>query len=48
MSGYRLWVNDALTVMVEMWPQEGVVMVSTRPHPTATWGPPTVLREEAA
>jgi hypothetical protein len=43
-SRYRLFVNDQSTVMVEVWPTG--VHVSTRDHPSHTWGPPVTLAEE--
>jgi hypothetical protein len=42
---YRLWVNDARTVLVRMW-ENGSVEVATRETPAHTWGPPIYLAEE--
>lgn len=42
---YRLWVNDARTVLVRLW-DNGVVEVATREHASHTWGPPITLVEE--
>jgi hypothetical protein len=44
-SGYRLWVNDARTVLVRLW-ANGTIEVAVRPTPEHTWGPPVVLAEE--
>lgn len=44
---YRLWVNEARTVLVRMW-ENGTVEVATREHPSHTWGPPVRLAEEKA
>jgi hypothetical protein len=41
---YRLFVNDQSTLMVQLWPTG--VHVSTRDHPSHTWGPPVTLTEE--
>lgn len=42
-----IWVNATRTVMVRRWP-DGTMEVATRPHESGIWGPPTVVREEAA
>lgn len=42
---YRLWVNEARTVLVRMW-ANGIVEVATREHSSHTWGPPITLVEE--
>ena len=42
----RVWVNEARTVLVEMWP-DGTVTVATRENPSDTWGPPVTVKEEA-
>ncbi len=42
---YRLWVNDARTVLVRLW-ENGTVEVATRETPQHTWGPPTTCSEE--
>lgn len=42
---YRLWVNDANTVLVRLW-SNGTMEMATRPEPGATWGPPILLYEE--
>lgn len=42
---YRLFVNEERTVMVRLWPS-GVAEVARREHPSHTWEPPTVLKEE--
>jgi hypothetical protein len=44
---YRLFVNDARTMLVRVW-DNGTVAIATRPDPGATWGPPLVLAEERA
>ena len=41
----RVWVNEAGTVLVEMW-ADGTVTVATREHPSHTWGPPTILSKQ--
>ena len=45
MNTYRLWVNDARTVLVRLW-EGGTCEVATRETPAHTWGPPTILVEE--
>jgi len=42
---YRLWVNDARTVLVRIW-SNGSCEVATRETPNHTWGPPVYLAEE--
>jgi hypothetical protein len=42
---YRLWVNDARTILVRMW-EDGTVEVATRETSAHTWGPPIWLTEE--
>ena len=42
---YRLWVNEARTVLVRMW-ENGTVEVAVRDTPAHTWGPPVLLEEE--
>jgi len=42
---YRLWVNEARTVLVTMW-KSGVVEVARRETPAHTWGPPVICDEE--
>lgn len=44
-TNYRLWVNEARTVLVRLW-DSGTVEVATRETPAHTWGPPVVLTEE--
>ena len=41
-DGYRLWVNDARTLLVRQW-AEGLVEVAERDNPNMTWGPPKTL-----
>lgn len=43
---YRLWVNDAGTVLVRLWWKSGTVEVSIRETPLHTWGPPILCVEE--
>jgi hypothetical protein len=43
---YRLWVNEARTVLVTLW-KSGTVEVATREAPDHTWGPPVRCDEEA-
>lgn len=42
---YRLWVNEARTVLVTLW-ENGVLEVATREAAYHTWGPPVRLVEE--
>ncbi len=42
---YRLWVNEARTVLVRAW-DDGSMELATREHPDAIWGPPVRLQEE--
>lgn len=42
---YRLWVNEARTVLVTLW-SSGVMTVATRETPAHTWGPPVTVVEE--
>lgn len=42
---YRLWVNEARTVLVRMW-SSGSVEVAVRETPAHIWGPPITVVEE--
>lgn len=42
---YRLWVNEARTVLVRQW-QSGNVEVALRETAAHTWGPPIQVDEE--
>jgi hypothetical protein len=42
---YRLFVNEASTVLVTIW-HNGSAEVARRDHPSDVWGPPIVLKEE--
>lgn len=42
---YRLWVNEARTVLVRLW-KSGTVEVATRETYAHTWGPPISCDEE--
>jgi hypothetical protein len=42
---YRLWVNEARTVLVRLW-ENGTLEVATRETPDHIWGPPVYLTEE--
>lgn len=42
---YRLWVNEARTVLVRMW-SDGTVEVSVRETSAHTWGPPIAMIQE--
>lgn len=44
-DGYRLWVNDARTLLVRLF-DEGTIEVARRDDPSHTWGPPMRLTEE--
>lgn len=48
-DGYRLFVNDARTVLVRIWDENPhVAEVATRDDPAHTWGPPVLVREEGS
>jgi hypothetical protein len=38
-ASYRLWVNEARTLLVRQW-DDGQVEIAERDHPNMTWGPP--------
>ncbi len=38
-DNYRLWVNEASTLLVRQW-DDGTVEVAERDSPSQTWGPP--------
>jgi hypothetical protein len=42
---YRLWVNEARTVLVRVW-ASGLTEVSVREDAGDTWGPPIRVTEE--
>jgi len=42
---YRLWVNEARTVLVRIW-ESGLVEVCFREDAGNTWGPPIRVMEE--
>lgn len=42
----RVFVNDARTVLVDLWP-DGTVTVATRQSADQIWSPPIYLKEEA-
>lgn len=42
---YRLFVNDARTILVRIWPS-GHVEACKRDHPESIWPPPIALTEE--
>jgi hypothetical protein len=42
---YRLWVNEARTMLVRLWP-DGTAEVATRPSPDHVWGSPVPLNED--
>lgn len=42
---YRLWVNEARTVLVRVW-EDGTAEVATRETAEHTWGPPVPVAEE--
>jgi len=44
-DGYRLWVNEARTVLVRLW-DDGTLELATRESSEHVWGPPMVLKEE--
>lgn len=44
---YRIWVNEARTVLVTLW-KSGVVEVARRETPAHIWGPPVICDEEKA
>jgi hypothetical protein len=41
----RVWVNDARTLLVTVWP-DGQMSVSVRESPDHVWGPPVRVTEE--
>lgn len=43
--GYRLWVNEARTILVRLY-ENGDMEVASRPRPGATWGLPIAVHEE--
>ena len=44
MSAYRLWVNEASTLLVRQW-ETGQVEICERDNPRAIWGPPIETRK---
>lgn len=44
-TSYRLWVNDARTILIRLW-DSGAIEVAFRDSPEHTWGPPITLTEE--
>ena len=45
---YRIWVNDARTVLVRIWETSGMVEVCFREQAGDTWGPPIRVVEEGS
>jgi hypothetical protein len=43
---YRIWVNEARTVLVRIWETSGMVEVCLRDEKGAIWGPPIRVTEE--
>lgn len=44
-DGYRIWVNEARTILIWMW-ESGKVEVATRNSPDQIWSIPVEMEEE--